>query len=130
MKQLNQEQINELAQEFGLCVSEVDQKDSQYSFYLDRDVPNSSLYNMARVVVNDNPLQIEVDCCLLNGKGKISSDQHQAYSDLRLALKDVNKRFASLHLQFIGVPERQAITVRGKNTNRPKVIMASKKTYH
>lgn len=98
---INEDQIVELATEHGLSPWPIENEEGKpIAFYLDRDIEDTSLYNMARVTVELGSEAIIAHCGLYNAKGVVSSDKVKTYHSIELAFKDIKDRFDDLRAPF------------------------------
>jgi hypothetical protein len=98
---ISQDQINELASKHGMSPWDVETNGTTSSkVYLDRDIADTSLYNMARVSIPENDDPVVAYCGLYNAKGKVSTDGEKEYSNVELAIKDVDIRFNLLRAPY------------------------------
>lgn len=96
----NQEQLTELAKKLGLNPSDVENEGNRIAFYLDRDIEETSLYNIARVVIEPDTEQIVAHCTLCNATGKVAHDTAKTYPKIDLALEDIKVRFEHLRAPY------------------------------
>lgn len=98
---INEEKIVELANELGLSPWPIEKDEgSPIAFYIDRDIEDTSLYNMARVTVEPDSEEVVAHCGLYNAKGAVSSDKAKTYPSIEVAIKDIKDRFDHLRAPY------------------------------
>lgn len=98
---IDEEQLAEIAAQHGLTPWPIEAVEGKpIAFYIDRDIEDTSLYNIARVVVSSEREEVTAHCSLCNAKGKVADDPVQVYPNISVAVVDIKKRFDSLRAPY------------------------------